>query len=105
MKEKESRSDLPQDLYSRIQFMEVLEDLQADAVNQLAFDDQLGFVNFNIDLNNAVHGGITIVKEDDWQRVAVLNFKVKDKTTSAIAVTGDNRRNILILDNEQVAEC
>ena len=75
---KESHSDLPQDLYSDIQFMELLEELRADEINQLAFDDNLGFVNFNIDLNNLEEGGLPINRADSWQRVAVLNFKVKD---------------------------
>jgi len=79
LQEDLSRSDLPQDLYSQLEFMETYENLQADNVNQLAFDDQLGFINFNIDLYNAVSGGIKINQEDNWQRVAVLNFKVEDK--------------------------
>ena len=79
LKEDQSRSDLPQDLYSKLQFMEVYEDLNADAVNQLAFDDHLGFVNFNIDLNSTAHAGIALRREDDWQRVAVLTFKISDR--------------------------
>lgn len=79
LKEDESRSDLPQDLYSKLQFMEVLEDLQANDINKLAFDAHLGFINFNIDLHNAAHGGLAIRQEDEWQRVAVLNFKVTDE--------------------------
>ncbi len=79
LEQDHSRSDLPQDLYSGIQFMEILENLDADAVNQLSFDDNMGFVNFFIDLNSASNAGISIKSEDDWQRVAVLNFKVSDK--------------------------
>ena len=74
-----SRSDLPQDLYSSIQFMEVYEGLEADQVNQLNFDDHLGFINFNIDLNNDTEGGISLIQDEIWHRVAVLNFKVEDK--------------------------
>lgn len=74
-----SRSDLPQDLYSPIQFMEIMEGIEADQVNQLNFDDHLGFINFNIDLNNDSEGGISIQKDEHWHRVAVLNFKVEDK--------------------------
>lgn len=81
LEEDFSRSDLPQDLYSPIHFMEVYEDLQADKINQLDFDDHLGFVNFNIDLNNNKEGGITIKKDEIWTRVAVLNFKVADKNS------------------------
>ncbi len=79
LKQDFSRSDLPQDLYSQLQFMEILEGLEADAVNQLSFDDQLGFINFNIGLEDVAHGGIAIEKDDLWHRVAVLNFAVKDK--------------------------
>ncbi len=79
LEEDYSRSDLPQDLYSPIQFMEVMEGLEADQVNQLNFDDHLGFINFNIDLNNDSEGGVSIKKDELWHRVAVLNFKVEDK--------------------------
>lgn len=79
LKENESRSDLPQDLYSNLQFMEIFEGLEANNVNQLAFDAHLGFINFNIDLHNAAYGGLAIREEDKWQRVAVLNFKVSDE--------------------------
>ena len=81
LNEEMSRSDLPNDLYSGIQFMEILEDLEADEINELPFDNQLGFVNFNIDLQNNSNGGIDIRKEDDWQRIAVLNFQIEDKTS------------------------
>lgn len=79
LEEDFSRSDLPQDLYSPIHFMEIYEGLEADQVNQLNFDDHLGFINFNIDLNNNTEGGISIKKDEIWTRVAVLNFKVEDK--------------------------
>ena len=77
--EDRSRSDLPQDLYSQLEFMEVLEDLNAGDVNQLSFDDQLGFINFGIDLHSSDDAGISLRKEDDWQRVAVLNFNLNNK--------------------------
>lgn len=79
LKEDQSRSDLPQDLYSKLQFMEVYEDLNADGVNQLSFDDHLGFINFNIDLHSPAHAGIGIRKEDSWQRVAILSFNISDR--------------------------
>ena len=74
-----SRSDLPQDLYSTIQWHEVMEDLKADHINQLNYDNELGFVNFSIDLYENIEGGISIAQEHIWQRIAVLNFKVDDK--------------------------
>ena len=74
-----SRSDLPQDLYSTIQWHEVMEDLKADHINQLNYDNELGFVNFSIDLYENIEGGISIAQEHSWQRIAVLNFKVDDK--------------------------
>ena len=78
LKKNHSRSDLPQDIYSDIQFMEVLEELNADAINQLNFDDNMGFVNFFIDLNSPSNAGLSIRQEDEWQRIAVLNFKVSN---------------------------
>ena len=74
-----SRSDLPQDLYSSIQWHELFEDLHADHINKLAYDDDLGFVNFSIDLQENISGGISIAEEHSWQRIAVLNFKVDNK--------------------------
>ncbi len=79
LNKSKSRSDLPRDLYSKIIFMEVLENLKAGSVNELAFDEQLGFVNFNIDLSDVNHGGIPIGSSEEWHRVAILNFKVHDK--------------------------
>lgn len=73
-----SRSDLPQDLYSNIKWYEVMENLSADHVNQLRFDDELGFINFSIDLEQDTRGGITLARDHSWQRIAVLNFKVED---------------------------
>lgn len=74
-----SRSDLPQDLYSAITISEIYENLDADEINQLSFDDQLGFINFNIDLIDTEHGGVTLRRDDRWHRVAVLAFQVEDQ--------------------------
>lgn len=79
IEEDYSRSDLPQDIYSPLSFSEIYEGLEADKVNQLDFDDKLGFVNFNIDLIDAQQGGIIFRQDDLWHRVAVLAFKVDDK--------------------------
>ena len=73
-----SHSDLPQDLYGPLTFFEIADGLQAGDINQLDFDDDLGFVNFSIDLLNTQSGGLSITSKDDWQRVAVLNFTVDD---------------------------
>ena len=74
-----SRSDLPQDVYSALAISEIYEGLDADRINQLDFDDKLGFINFNIDLINTQQGGIVFRQDDLWHRVAVLAFKVEDK--------------------------
>ena len=76
--QSESFSDLPQDLYSDISIKEVYEGVLVEGVNQLDFDQNLGFINFSIDLLDNVDGGIQLSKKDGWQRVAVLKFKVKD---------------------------
>jgi len=73
-----SRSDLPQDLYSNIRWHEVFEVQTADHVNQLSFDDELGFLSFSIELKEKRIGGITLAGDNTWQRIAVLNFKVED---------------------------
>jgi len=80
----QSNSDLPKDQYSPILFHEVLEDIDADGVNQLSFDNNLGFVNFSIDLVNDREGGLAIERKHGWERVAVLKFKMKGDDPSEI---------------------
>ena len=76
---KRSRSDLPDKLYTKMEFSEVLENLKAGFIGDLSFDNNLGFINFNMDLKDVVMGGLTLGREDEWLRVAILNFKVHDK--------------------------
>ena len=90
LNEEMSRSDLPTDLYSKVQFLEILEGLEAGIINELPFDDDLGFINFTIDLQDSRDGGLEIREEDEWQRVAVLNFKVKDASSLSQIVWSTN---------------
>jgi len=87
-----SRSDLPMDLYSPINFLESFEQLQADNVNQLEFDDNLGFINFSIDLNDNTGGGLSIRKDDNWETIAVLNFEVLDNSALSQIVWSQSER-------------
>jgi len=81
-----SRSDLPQDLYSSIQWHEVMEHLEADHINQLSFDDELGFVNFSIDLQENKEGGISIAEDHSWQ-VKVMEWKGPNNIRAAAVDT------------------
>ncbi|MEL6123190.1 MAG: T9SS type A sorting domain-containing protein [Bacteroidota bacterium] len=67
-------SDLPYDLYSQMQFHEEIKHASADHINQLSFDDDLGFVNFSIDLINENNGGLSLSSDAGWARVAILKF-------------------------------
>ena len=79
LNQKRSKSELPGKMYSKIFFNEILENLKAGYVNDLPFDNEMGFINFNIDLKDIVKGGLKLDNTGEWKRVAVLNFKVHDK--------------------------
>ena len=74
--QKGSSVDLPGNRYSQIKFAEHYEGIEADEVNQLSFDDHLGFANFSIDLTDNKNGGIRLHKEKGWTSVATLKFRV-----------------------------
>ncbi len=82
--EHQSNSDLPSDQYSPIQFHQVIEHADAGGVNQLSFDNDLGFINFSIDLINDSKGGLTIKRKHGWERVAVLSFKLSEGDPSQL---------------------
>ena len=74
--DSESKSVLPKSVYSDIKMVNHVENVQADDVNQLPFDDNLGFINFSIDLLDVVNGGINIASQDEWVTVATLKFDI-----------------------------
>ena len=84
-----SESNLSGSSYSQLRFENNLEGIEADHVNQLIFDDNLGFANFSIDLTNTERGGVAIGNEQ-WTTVATLMFRVKDKDGRYDLVWGRN---------------
>ena len=84
---EKSTSALPSTSYTDIAFEGHKKGIQADKVNQISFDDNLGFVNFSIDLHNLKDGGVNLSK-DDWTAVARLKFEVKEESVAYDLVWG-----------------
>ena len=83
-----TKSQLPVSKYSALSFEKHLQGVKADDINQLNFDDNLGFANFFIDLTDIAEGGISINKEDEWVAVATLKFNIKKLDESFEIVWG-----------------
>lgn len=83
MDTKESRSELPANLYSPIKFLEIIEGVEVDDIGNLTFDNNLGFLNFSIDLIDDINGGVHIEKASEWTRIAVLKFHVENRVNSS----------------------
>ncbi len=71
-----SASALSGNKYTALTLDDHKSGIQADKVNQVTFDDNLGFVNFSIDLHDLKNGGIALTT-DKWTTVARLKFDVK----------------------------
>ena len=85
---EQSSSRLPENKYSKLNIVDNFEGIAADDVNQLDFDDNLGFVNVSIDLEANQNGGISIQKSDEWVTVARLKFDVKETKDAFQVVWG-----------------
>lgn len=73
-----TKSLLSEEAYGKISIDNHKSGIKADKVNQLSFDDNLGFANFSIDLRDVKNGGKTITSADGWVTVARLKFDVKE---------------------------
>lgn len=71
-----SYSDLPSDKYGDLEILEKIEGANG-GTGQLSFDQNLGFVNFRIDLLDNNNGGVKMSNRSGWQKVAVLKFNLK----------------------------
>lgn len=76
-----SKSTLSREMYSELNVVSKFEKINADDVNQLAFDNDLGFANFTIELDDMVNGGVSV--NGEWTKVAVLVFNVIDADKTA----------------------
>lgn len=72
-----SKSTLPKALYSSLDIHEVVQGAPAGPIDQLHFDDELGFINFSINLNNENTGGIQLKRDEEWRRIAILKFELE----------------------------
>jgi len=86
--DSQSDSNLSSELYSDLKMVDHKENIVADKVNQLDFDDNLGFINFSIDLIDHVNGGVSVESDKDWLTVATLAFQVKDAAAVQSIVWG-----------------
>lgn len=72
-----TESNLPSNSYGELTFDDHKAGIAADHVNQLVFDDNLGFVNFSINLSDVLNGGLTLTEDKGWVSIATLKFDIK----------------------------
>lgn len=82
-----SKSSLSGAAYTELSFESHQKGIAADQVNQLSFDDNLGFANFSIDLHDLRNGGVSI-SDNEWTTVARLKFEVKAESVNYDIVWG-----------------
>lgn len=76
-----SKSTLSREYYSELNVVSKFEKINADDVNQLSFDNDLGFANLTIELDDMINGGVSV--NGEWTKVAVLVFNVIDANKTA----------------------
>ena len=76
-----SRSTLSREMYSELNVVNKFEKVNADEVNQLSFDNDLGFANLTIELEDMLNGGSSV--NGEWSKVAVLVFDVINEDQTA----------------------
>jgi hypothetical protein len=59
--------------YGDLEIIEIVEGANV-GTGQLSFDQNLGFINFRIDLMDNENGGIEISEQSGWVKLAVLKF-------------------------------
>ena len=88
LKDEQCESALPDKQYSAIKIHEKHEHVSATAVGSLAFERDLGFTNFSIELNDDLRGGIFLDADQGWTKIATLSFEVLSTETAYKAVWG-----------------
>jgi len=76
LNEQGSKSQLSSQKYSKIQFSNVLENVEALGEGAISFDDNLGFANFSVELLDNQRGGSALSDHDGWVTIATLKFDV-----------------------------
>lgn len=73
----QSGESLLGEAYQSFTLIQNIQNIDASATNgTLNFDEDLGFINFSIDLINTAEGGVFLSNEDGWVNVATLSFKL-----------------------------
>ncbi len=85
---KATKSLLSEEAYGKVSVDNHKSGIKADQVNQLTFDNDLGFANFSIDLLDQSKGGKKITSADGWVTVARLKFDVKKEGAAYDLVWG-----------------
>ncbi len=83
-----SEISLPQEKYTNLKFHSSVEGIDATGSGELTFDDNLGFVNFSVDLKDHKHGGIQVSSGQLWTTVATLKFNLKQDAEDIELVWG-----------------
>jgi len=79
---KGSTSNLSPKVYSPLRFSNVLEHIKAREHGNIDFDQDLGFVNFYVELLDLRNGGDEINNKDGWVKLATLKFDLKREIES-----------------------
>lgn len=72
-----SVSKLPESLYTPLRFSNEWEHIRAKESGQIAFDQDMGFINFYVELLDLQKGGNVIEGGDEWVKLATLKFDIK----------------------------
>lgn len=84
-----SYSKLPAANYGEIEIVEHIEGANG-RIGQLAFDQELGFLNFTITLTDNNNGGVALDAQQGWTKVAVLKFTRKNDNNAPIVWSREN---------------
>ena len=84
----DSKSQLPRQQYSKLLFSDVIENVEARGQGALAFDDNLGFANFSVELLNDQQGGYQLSSKDGWVTIATLKFDVLQEIEEVSMIWG-----------------
>ncbi|MFT6807165.1 MAG: hypothetical protein ACJA01_000383 [Saprospiraceae bacterium] len=79
---KGSSSKLSHKKYSPLRFSNVLEHIKSRDHGNIEFDQDLGFVNFYVELLDLKSGGEVIDNNDGWVKMATLKFNLKKEIES-----------------------
>lgn len=67
---------LDNSLYTPLLWKQEIEKIDASGVGSLAYADNLGFINFSVDLEDNKTGGIQLPASGEWLSIANLSFNL-----------------------------